>query len=407
MNFKKLLSEAIDNNTKIIITGKSGWGKSEMVKQVAEEKGMELIDFRLSEVLPEDLVGIPKVRDDFYEYVPPKWLYEVINNPDKKYLLFLDEITQGTPEVLNICYKIFDKVTKVGDHELPNVSVVGATNYSTESNYLTALPEPLKNRACMLELDHNVKNAVDYLVDKYKFDKKKDAQIILSLSNCIQESNPRSTEKVLNLVQNSASKELCIAYVGYDKYNDLLTAFKRSQRGDSLSKVDSARLDMQQGYMIFEGAKYLIQSPEELIRKYELTDEESDVIRKEFKVPSDIDLQDLRYTFATDWAISNSTKLKADDLINLQNLSSFNINQYLKKFTINNDTMKNQMNAFKFLTHDSEKQILYKICYNRNLPISVMRTYRKDLPWDLLKEYYNKGWLTENKVNEFKTELGL
>ena len=107
MNFKKLLSEAIDNDTKIIITGRSGWGKSEMINQVAQEKGMELIDFRLSEVLPEDLVGIPKVKDDFYEYIPPRWLYEVVQHPEKKYLLFLDEITQGTPEVLNICYKIF------------------------------------------------------------------------------------------------------------------------------------------------------------------------------------------------------------------------------------------------------------------------------------------------------------
>ena len=70
-----------------------------MIQQVAEELGLKLIDFRLSEVLPEDIVGIPKVKDDYYEYVPPKWLYDVVNNPDKKYLLFLDEITQGTPEV--------------------------------------------------------------------------------------------------------------------------------------------------------------------------------------------------------------------------------------------------------------------------------------------------------------------
>ena len=70
-----------------------------MIQQVAAEMNLELIDFRLSEVLPEDIVGIPKVKDDYYEYVPPKWLYDVVNNPDKKYLLFLDEITQGTPEV--------------------------------------------------------------------------------------------------------------------------------------------------------------------------------------------------------------------------------------------------------------------------------------------------------------------
>ena len=106
MNFKEILAEAIQNKVKIIITGRSGWGKSEMIAQVAEEEGLELVDFRLSEVLPEDIIGIPKVVGEYYEYIPPKWLYEVVNNPEKKYLLFLDEITQGTPEVLNICYKI-------------------------------------------------------------------------------------------------------------------------------------------------------------------------------------------------------------------------------------------------------------------------------------------------------------
>ena len=89
MNFKELLKEAIENNTKIIVTGRSGWGKSEMIQQVAEELNLELIDFRLSEVLPEDIVGIPKVKGDYYEYVPQVWLYDVIKHQEKKYILFL------------------------------------------------------------------------------------------------------------------------------------------------------------------------------------------------------------------------------------------------------------------------------------------------------------------------------
>ena len=227
MNFKKLLSEAIDNNTKIIITGKSGWGKSEMIAQVAEEKGMELIDFRLSEVLPEDLIGIPKVRDDFYEYVPPKWLYEVVNNPDKKYLLFLDEITQGTPEVLNICYKIFDKVTKVGNYTLDNVAVVGATNYQDESNYLSELPQPLKKRACMLELRHNSEEAANYLVKKYAFD---DSLVKRAIKSTIEMSNPRSTEKAINLIMNNCAKELSLPYIGMQAYTQLKNVFQLSRK---------------------------------------------------------------------------------------------------------------------------------------------------------------------------------
>lgn len=288
MDFKELLKDAIKNNAKIIVTGKSGYGKSEMIKQVAEEIGYELIDFRLSEILPEDLVGIPKLRDDYYEYVPPRWLYDVVQNPDKKYLLFLDEITQGTPEVLNITYKIFDKVTKVGNYELPNVAVVGATNYQDESNYLNELPIPLKNRACMIELNHSSKIYVDYLMNKYKdkfssADSNTKNEIKNTLKQIIADSNPRSTDKAIELISNNCVKELVIPYIGYNNYT-ALRGYILNTAVDSttLTGLERATIDLDNGFMSVHGKRFDIEEPIDLKIKYELTDEEYSVVKEKF-----------------------------------------------------------------------------------------------------------------------------
>lgn len=277
MNFKEILKDAIRTNTKIIITGKSGYGKSEMVKQVAEELGLELIDFRLSEILPEDLVGLPKVNADgtFYEYIPPKWVYTVNSNPEKKYLLFLDEITQGTPEVLNICYKIFDKVTKVGNYELPNVAVVGATNYSDESNYINELPTPLKNRACQLELDHTSSIYSKYLMTKYNLSK--DVASLLNI--IISESNPRSAEKAIQLLNAKANPQLIIPFIGQTNYETLANYLIGNTNYSNLSNLDKAKADIDNGFTKIKNKMYFIDDAYLLKLLYDLTDEEYELVK--------------------------------------------------------------------------------------------------------------------------------
>lgn len=406
MNFKKLLSEAIDNNTKIIITGKSGWGKSEMIAQVAEEKGMELIDFRLSEVLPEDLIGIPKVKDDYYEYVPPKWLYDVVNNPDKKYLLFLDEITQGTPEVLNICYKIFDKVTKVGNYTLDNVAVVGATNYQDESNYLSELPQPLKKRACMLELRHSSEEAANYLVKKYDFD---DPVVKRAIKTTIELSNPRSTEKAINLIMNNCAKELSLPYIGLQAYTQLNNVLKLSKtKTDGLSNLDQAMFDLRNGYIEFKKQKFKIQEAADLSYLYELSEEENSVIENMLNDPSFRSempkVEGLLPTFLSTWAASKPD-IGASLLDSLQGHRSFNPLQYIKQFKITTATMTNQFETLRDMLGKTPEDFLRLLCTHRTLPIEVMKLYRNQLPWDLLAASAKKGWLTKNKMIEFKKEL--
>lgn len=404
MDFKKILKEAIKNNTKIIITGKSGWGKSEMIQQVAQEEGLELIDFRLSEVLPEDIVGVPKVKDEYYEYVPPKWLYDVISNPDKQYLLFLDEITQGTPEVLNICYKIFDKVTKVGNYELKNVAVVGATNYSNESNYLSELPEPLKKRACMLELEHNVERAEKYLMGKYKF---KDQALEFPISEAIKGSNPRSVDKAISLIINKCSKELVIPFIGYQNYQSLATLLLAASKPDGITHLDEALYDLKQGFIMYGKEKCRVSDPAVLTWAYNLTDEETAIIEAQYNQTNIPYVEDATNNFFTLYAINNSDNLRAEDLMQLSTHRGFNAVKYLTKMSMNEVALTNQYETLKALLNKDDYEICYMFCQRRTPTIQFMRLYKDFLPWDLLKEQAKQGYLTENKMREFKKELGL
>lgn len=403
MNFKKILSEAIDNDIKIIVTGKSGWGKSEMITQVAQEKEMELIDFRLSEVLPEDLVGIPKVVGEYYEYIPPKWLYEVINNPDKKYLLFLDEITQGTPEVLNICYKLFDKVTKVGDHELLNVSVVGATNYSHESDYLTELPSPLKKRSCMLELDHCKTTAANYLIDKHQLGD--DTILKKVIEDVVSESNPRSVDKSISLIKNNCHVELVIPYIGFEFYQKIKSVLTAAVAPEGITNLTGALLDIKSGFVNYNGGKFKLIEPEILSYHYGLTDEEMTVVKNEWPNLKR-DVTGIPRDFFTIWA-SNNPDITGEQLIELKDMKSFNGLRYISKMKINEKTMTNQFEALKHIMDLDSKGLLKIMCERRTLTIQVMKLYRDLLPWDMLRVQARNNYFTENKLKEFEKELAL
>lgn len=415
MNFKEILKEAIKNNTKIIITGKSGYGKSEMVAQVAKELNYELIDFRLSEILPEDLVGVPKVRDDYYEYVPPKWLYDVIQNPNKKYLLFLDEITQGTPEVLNICYKIFDKITKVGNHTLDNVAVVGATNYSDESNYLNELPDPLKKRACMLELDHTPTIYSNYLMSKYDaylkdYNKTEKAIIENFIIDTIKESNPRSTDKAIELIHNNCSVELVSPFIGYTNYSNLVNYFSSKEdsqkQATDLSNLEKAQRDLQNGYCLIGSKRYDIEEPADLLVLYNLTPEEYEIINQAYTTEFKGNKQGNKKE--TIYAALNSMNPTIDStkLENAANKScTFNWTTYAKKIKLmakDKESVTNQINVLQLIKDKTSLEIKEIFDLQGSMiqycAPDLLAYYSDSINWTLYADLYKKGRISEKNA---------
>ena len=145
MTNKDLYKKYIKNNLPLLLIGKSGTGKSEIVKAIAEELNMPMVDLRMSQLPPEDLNGLPAPTEDkkAFTYLLPEWFNKF--QPDTPFILFLDEINQASPNTINALYAIVHDKMIAGRYN-PNMRVVAAGNLLDESDYLNDLPKPMLNR---------------------------------------------------------------------------------------------------------------------------------------------------------------------------------------------------------------------------------------------------------------------
>lgn len=91
---KKRLMNSVKANIPCLVTSQPGVGKSAIVKQIADELKLKLIDIRLTQVNSYDLAGLPAVKDEKSYYAPMKLFPlkgEKIPEGYEGFLLFLDE----------------------------------------------------------------------------------------------------------------------------------------------------------------------------------------------------------------------------------------------------------------------------------------------------------------------------
>lgn len=155
------------------LVGSPGIGKSDIVKQVAEEFDLKVIDFRLAQADPTDLSGFPTLNEDRSRchYAPPETFPlatdelpiktpAVIENGIvvkeavryKGWLLFLDELTSAPQMVQAAAYKvILDR--QVGEHDLHDkVRIVAAGNKATDKAIVQRMSTALQSRVVTLEI---------------------------------------------------------------------------------------------------------------------------------------------------------------------------------------------------------------------------------------------------------------
>lgn len=134
--------------------GPPGIGKSDIMRQVAEDLGFKFVDIRLSQMEPTDLRGIPykgvdKNNNSIMRWSPPSFLNLDHDIPT---MYFLDEMNSAPQSIQAAAYQIIlDK--KVGEFELgPNDVVFAAGNRETDRGATFKMPTPLMNRFVHLEL---------------------------------------------------------------------------------------------------------------------------------------------------------------------------------------------------------------------------------------------------------------
>lgn len=145
----------------LMMFGGAGLGKSQAMKQVANmlfgERDDNLIDFRLADKEPSDVVGVQiPVTDDKgvtrTVYAIPNFWPE---DPNWKGIVFLDELLHAEPYLQKVAYQIMLD-HRIGTYVFPKGAVfAGAGNRPGDGTAVSMLEAPLANRMILVELDYD------------------------------------------------------------------------------------------------------------------------------------------------------------------------------------------------------------------------------------------------------------
>ncbi len=125
----------------VFIWGAPGIGKSALVEKFADEVGLPCVSLLGSQLAPEDIIGIPQIKGDTSEFLPPKMIAR-----KEPYVLFLDELNACSQEVQKAFYSLIHE-RRVGEYHLPEGSVViGAGNRAQDSAIVKTMSSALINR---------------------------------------------------------------------------------------------------------------------------------------------------------------------------------------------------------------------------------------------------------------------
>lgn len=178
----KLIKHNYRANQPIMLWGATGIGKSQVVKETAEEINQEefnreavfwnetsqeqkqdiienpadyfvIWDIRLTQVQPDQIKGLPDLNDgDTVTYKPPQWVKAASQNQIAGFL-FLDEVNLAPPSIQAAFYQlILDK--QVGELSLSDqVYPIGAGNRAKDQANTYEMGGPLRNRFNHVQLE--------------------------------------------------------------------------------------------------------------------------------------------------------------------------------------------------------------------------------------------------------------
>lgn len=152
-----------------LVTGSPGIGKSHIVHAIAKQYNLKLIDLRLSQCDPSDLLGYPTFMNGRADYAPFAH-FPIEGDPLPEgysgWLLFLDELTSALPAIQAAAYRIIlDR--QVGSHKLhKRVAIVGAGNLETDGAIVEPMSTALQSRLAHLQLGIDVPQWLDWAASK-------------------------------------------------------------------------------------------------------------------------------------------------------------------------------------------------------------------------------------------------
>lgn len=196
----------------MLVFGKSGWGKTATVEEYAKDHGLKIAYVDMAGQLPESIAGIPAVYTKesdglggtYYKRMLDIELKEFLECEGEGWILFFDEINQGSPDSLNTLYSITHpdpSMRRWCGHRISKCQIVACGNLSDGTDktvYLTELPTPLLNRFFVFKLKLDKKCATNWLKKKYKNIPQVTKYITTMLNEDIA---PRDVDLALDILQ--------------------------------------------------------------------------------------------------------------------------------------------------------------------------------------------------------------
>ena len=154
---RKFVTECLYAGLVPFVQSSPGMGKSTIMRNVAKDLQLKLIDHRLSTSAPEDLSGLPRFDDQgramFSPFVDLFPLEDTPKPPGKEgWMLFLDEFNSASKSVQAASYKlILDRMT--GQRKLHEHCVITAAgNLSTDRAITNPISTAMQSRVVHLEM---------------------------------------------------------------------------------------------------------------------------------------------------------------------------------------------------------------------------------------------------------------
>lgn len=213
---KRFLLTTVKANLPVLIKGAPGIGKTDIVAQVAQELGFDLIIEHPVVSDPTDFKGMPVVMGDVADFLPFGSLKRLVD-ADKPTLFFLDDLGQAPMAVQAACMQLI-LARRIDGHKVSDqVCFVAATNRHSDRAGVSGLLEPVKSRfVSIVELEPNLEDWIAWALfnklpmelisfvqyrPNFLFDFKPTHELINS-------SSPRTVHNVAKLMWAGTSQDL-------------------------------------------------------------------------------------------------------------------------------------------------------------------------------------------------------
>lgn len=196
-----------------LLVGHFGVGKTDLIREIANETNRKLIILVLSQMEPGDLIGLPSRENNKTVFLAPDWWPE-----DGNCILFLDEINRSHRSIRNaIMQLLIDK--RIHNHILPeNTWIVASMNPPDEDyDQVDLITDPaFLSRFFILEISPNIEEWLKWaetvqMPDEIRNFIEKNPEFLLPGTSVSLKANirpsPRSWFKLGNVLKNLTKEE--------------------------------------------------------------------------------------------------------------------------------------------------------------------------------------------------------